>query len=95
MFCFNSWTTKVPTQKEKIPPFVVANVIEKNNTMHNVNNVDIVENSPIPIVIYNVEGELDSLATKDDNKQNLDNMWKFDKNMMQTKAGGGEWGHLS
>jgi hypothetical protein len=42
--------------------------------MHNVNNVDIVENSPIPIVIYNVEGELDSLATKDDNKQNLDNM---------------------
>jgi hypothetical protein len=31
-----------------------------------------VERSPTPIVMYNVEGELDSLATEDDDKQNLE-----------------------
>jgi hypothetical protein len=40
--------------------------------MHIVITIDIVERSPTPIVIYSVEGELDSLATKDDNRQNLD-----------------------
>jgi hypothetical protein len=28
--------------------------------------------SPTPIVIYNVEGELDFLAIQNDNRQNLD-----------------------
>jgi hypothetical protein len=30
------------------------------------------ERFPIPIVIYNVEGELNFPTTKDDDKQNLD-----------------------
>jgi hypothetical protein len=43
--------------------------------------IDNVERSPTPIVIYRVKGELDSLATKDDDIQNLDD------NMMQTRGG--------
>jgi hypothetical protein len=38
--------------------------------------------SPAPIVIYNVEGELDFPTTKDDDRQNLDNTQKLDNNMM-------------
>ncbi len=56
--------------------------------------IDIVERSPTPIVIYSVEGELDSLATKDDNRQNLDDTWKLDNDMMQTRGEDGEQGHL-
>ncbi len=56
--------------------------------------VDIVERSPTPIVIYNVEGEFDYHATKDDDKQNLDDKWKLDDNMMHSGGGDGEWGHL-
>ncbi len=56
--------------------------------------IDIVERSPAPIVIYSVEGELDSLATKDDNRQNLDDTWKLDNGMMQTRGEDGEQGHL-
>ncbi len=61
-----------PTQRTKNAPSIVTNVIEDNNIVHSVINVDIVERSPTPIIIYNVEGELDFLATKDDDKQNLD-----------------------
>jgi len=43
--------------------------------------------SPTPIVIYNVEGELDFLATKDDDRQNLDNTRKLDDSMMRTRGG--------
>ncbi len=50
-----------------------------------VNNV---ERSPTPIVIYNVKGELDSLAIENDDRQNLDD------NMMQTRGRDGERGHL-
>jgi hypothetical protein len=46
-----------------------------------VNNV---ERSPTPIVIYNVKGELDSLAIENDDRQNLDD------NMMQTRGRDGE-----
>jgi len=38
--------------------------------------------SPTPIVIYNVEGELDFPATKDEDKQNLDDTGKLDDGMM-------------
>jgi hypothetical protein len=61
-----------PTQRTKNAPSIVTNVIEDNNIVHSVITVDIVERSPTPIIIYNVEGELDFLATKDDNKKNLD-----------------------
>jgi len=44
--------------------------------------------SPTPIVIYNVEGELDSPTTKYDNRQNLDD------GMMWTRGGDGERKHL-
>jgi len=57
-----------PTQRTKIAPSIVANVIEDNNIVHSVITIDIVERSPTPIIIYNVEGELDSPVTKDDNK---------------------------
>jgi hypothetical protein len=40
--------------------------------------------SPTPIVIYNVKGELDSPAIKNDDKQNLDDTQKLDDIMMQT-----------
>jgi len=50
--------------------------------------------SPTPIVIYSVEGELDSLATKDDNRQNLDDTRKLDDGMMRTRGGDGERKHL-
>jgi hypothetical protein len=36
--------------------------------MRSVITIDIVERSPIPIVIYNVEGDLDFPATKNDDK---------------------------
>jgi len=58
--------------EQKLHLFVVASVIKENNTMCSVIIVDIVERSPTPIVIYNVEGEFDYHATKDDDKQNLD-----------------------
>jgi hypothetical protein len=57
-----------PTQRTKNAPSIVANVIEDNNIVHSVITIDIVERSPTPIIIYNVEGELDSPVTKDDNK---------------------------
>ncbi len=53
-----------PTQITKIAPFVVASVIEENNAMCSVITVDTVGRSPIPIVIYSVEGELDSPTTE-------------------------------
>jgi hypothetical protein len=62
--------------------------------MHIVISIDIVERSPTPIVIYSVEGELDYFATKDENRQNLDDARKLDNGMMQTKGGDGEQGHL-
>jgi hypothetical protein len=62
--------------------------------MCNVNTVDIIERSPTPIIIYSVEGELDSLATKDDDKQNLDNTHRLDDGMMQTGGEDGERKHL-
>jgi hypothetical protein len=58
--------------------------------MCNVIIVDIVERSPTPIVIYNVEGELDSPATEDDNKQNLDNTHKLDDGFMQIRGEDGK-----
>ncbi len=50
--------------------------------------------SPIPIVIYSVEGELDSPTTKNDNRQNLDDTRKLDDGMMRTKGGDGKQKHL-
>ncbi len=50
----------------------------------------IVGRSPTPIVIYNVEGELDFLATKDDDRQNLDDARKLDDSMMRTRGGDGK-----
>jgi hypothetical protein len=55
----------------------------------------IVGRSPTPIVIYTVEGELDSPTTKDDDKQNLDDTRKLDNGMMRTRGGDGERKHLS
>jgi hypothetical protein len=69
-------------------------VIENNNIMHIVITIDIVERSPTPIVIYSVEGELDYLAIKYDNRQNLDDTRKLNNGMMQTRGGDGERGHL-
>jgi hypothetical protein len=57
-----------PTHITKIAPSVAVSVIEKNNTMCNVINVDIVGRYPIPIVIYSVKGEFDSPTTKDDDR---------------------------
>ncbi len=62
--------------------------------MCNVITLDIVESSPTPIVIYSVEGELEFDATKDDNKQNLDNTHKLDDGMMQIGGEDGEQRHL-
>jgi hypothetical protein len=50
--------------------------------------------SPTPIVIYNVEGELDFLAIENDDKQNLGDTRKLDDGMMQTRGGDGERRHL-
>jgi hypothetical protein len=52
------------------------------------------ERSCTPIVIYSVESELDFFATKYNNRQNLDDMQKFDNGMIQTRGGDGEQGHL-
>jgi hypothetical protein len=49
---------------------------------------------PTPIVIYSVESELNSFVTEDNNRQNLDNTQKLNNNMMQTRGGDGEQGHL-
>jgi hypothetical protein len=46
-----------------------VNVIENNNIMCIVMTIDTMERSLIPIVIYSVESELDSFATKDNNRQ--------------------------
>ncbi len=62
----NNYGTNI--KKRKITPFVVMSVIEKNNIMRIVITIDIVERSPTPIVIYSVKGELDYLATKDENR---------------------------
>ncbi len=55
---------------------------------------DTMERSCTPIVIYSVESELDFFATKYNNRQNLDDMQKFDNGMIQTRGGDGEQGHL-
>ncbi len=54
----------------------------------------IVGRSPTPIVIYSVEGELDSPTIKDDNRQNLDNTQNFNNGMMWSRGGDGERKHL-
>jgi hypothetical protein len=61
-----------PTHITKIPPFVVASVIEENNAMSSVITIYTMGRSPIPIVIYSVEGEFDSPTTKNNNRQHLD-----------------------
>jgi len=83
-----------PTQITKIAPFVVASVIEENNAMCSVIIVDTVGRSPIPVVIYNVEGELDYSTTEDDNRQNLDDTQKLDDGMMLTRGKDGKQKHL-
>jgi hypothetical protein len=50
--------------------------------------------SPIPIVIYSVEGELDSPTTEDDDRQNLDDARKLDDGMMPTRGRDGKQRHL-
>ncbi len=69
------------------------NVIENNNLMRIVMTIDTMERSPTPIVIYSVESELDYFATRNNNKQNLDDTQRLDNDMMQTKGGDGNRGH--
>jgi hypothetical protein len=52
--------------------------------------IDNVGKSPTPIVIYNVEGGLDSPTTKNNNRQNFDYTQKLDNNMMPIEGGDGE-----
>jgi len=61
-----------PTQKTKIASSIAMSVIEENNIVRSVITVDTMERSPTPIVIYSVEGELDSPAIEDDDIQKLD-----------------------
>jgi hypothetical protein len=50
----------------------------------------IVARSPTPIVIYIIEGKLDSPTIEDDDRQYLDDTWKLDDGMMQTRVRDGE-----
>jgi hypothetical protein len=79
-----------PTQRTEIASFVVASVIEENDTMCSVNIVNTVGRCPTPIVIYSVEGEFDSPTTKNDDIQKFDNTRKLDDAMMQIGGGDGE-----
>ncbi len=58
--------------------------------MRSVITIDNVGKSPTPIVIYNVEGGLDSPTTKNNNRQNFDYTQKLDNNMMPIEGGDGE-----
>jgi hypothetical protein len=78
------------TQRTNIASFVVASVIEENNTMCSVIIVDTVERSPTPIVIYSVEREFDSPTIENDDIQKFDNTRKLDDAMMQIGGGDGE-----